>query len=132
MTLEQRGGKKDYYGCEDQLMINNAILENCKKRKKNLSTAWIDYMKVFDSVPYSWILICLKMYKVNPLLITFIEENMSQWKTNMTPVYKDGILEAGPIRIMRGIFHGGSLRPLLFTMPLNLLSQELQKTGYGF
>ena len=22
--------------------INNAILENCKKRKKNLSTAWID------------------------------------------------------------------------------------------
>ena len=36
MTPEQRGGKKDCYGCKDQLMINNAILENCKKRKKNL------------------------------------------------------------------------------------------------
>ena len=55
MTPEQRGGKKDYYGCRDQLMINNAILENCKKRK-NLSTAWIDYKKAFDSVPHSWIL----------------------------------------------------------------------------
>ena len=42
MTPEQRGGKKDCYGCKDQLMIYNAILENCKKRKKNLSTAWID------------------------------------------------------------------------------------------
>ena len=39
MTPEQTGGKKDYYRCKDQLMINNAILENCKKRKKNLSTA---------------------------------------------------------------------------------------------
>ena len=46
MTPEQRGGKKDCYGCKDQLMINNAISENCKKSRKNLSTAWIDYKKV--------------------------------------------------------------------------------------
>ena len=50
MTPEQRGGKKDCYGYKDQLMINNAILENCKKRKKILSTAWIDYKKAFDTV----------------------------------------------------------------------------------
>ena len=61
MTPEQRGEKKDYYACKDQLMINNAILENCKKRKKNLSTAWIDYKKAFDSVPHSWIIKCLQM-----------------------------------------------------------------------
>ena len=40
-------------------MINNAVLENSKKRKKNLSTACIDYKKAFDSVPHSWILKCL-------------------------------------------------------------------------
>ena len=88
MAQEQRGGKKDCYGCKDQLMINNAILENCKKRKKNLSTAWIDYKKAFGSVPHSWILKCLQMYKIHPLLITFIEESMSQWKSNMTLVHK--------------------------------------------
>ena len=59
-------------------MINNAILENCKKRKKNLSTAWKDYKKAFDSVPHSWIIKCLQMYKIHPVLITFIEESMSQ------------------------------------------------------
>ena len=84
MTPEQRGGKKDCYGCKDQLMINNAILENCKKRKKNLSTASIDYKKAFDSVPHSWILKCLQMYKIHPVLITFIEESMSQWKQHDT------------------------------------------------
>ena len=69
MTQEQKGGMMDCYGCKDQLMINNAILENYK-RKKNLSTAWRDYKKAFDSVPHSWILKCLQTYKIHPVLIT--------------------------------------------------------------
>ena len=93
MIPEQRAGRKDCYGCKDQLMINNAILENCKKKKKNLSTAWIDYKKAFDSVPHSWILKCLQMYKIHPVLITFIEESMSQWKTKMTLVHKERVLK---------------------------------------
>ena len=132
MTPEQRGGKKDCYGCKDQLMINNAILENCKAKKKNVSTAWIDYKKAFDSVPHSWILRCLQMYKIHPVLIEFIEQSMNHWKTNMTLVHKEGVLETGPIRIKRGIFQGDSLSPLLFTMSLNPLSIELNKTKYGY
>ena len=132
MTSEQRGGKKNCYGCKDQLMINNVILENCKKKKKNLSTAWIDYKKAFDSVPHSWILACLRMYKINPVLTTFIEASMRQWKTNMVLVHDSGVLEMGPISIKRGIFQGDSLSPLLFTMSLNPLSQQLQKTGCGY
>ena len=76
MKPEQRGGKKDCYGCKNQLMINNAILESYKRRKKNLSTACIDYKKTFDSVPQSWILKYLQTYKIHPVLITFIEESM--------------------------------------------------------
>ena len=132
MTTEQGGGKKDSYGCKDQLMINNAILGNCKKRKKNLSTAWIDYTKAFDSVSHSWILKCLQMCKIHPVLITHIAESMSQWKTNKTLVHKEGVLETGPIRIKKGIFKGDSLSPLLFTMSVNPFSQELQKTRYGY
>ena len=132
MTPEQRGGKKDCYGCKDQLMINNAILENCKKRKKNLSTAWIDYKKAFDSVPIPGYPNASRCTRYNQHLLTFIDKNMSQWKTNMTPVLKGGALETGPIRIKRGIFQGDSLSPLLFTMSLNPLSKELQKTGYGY
>ena len=59
-------------------MINNAILQNCKTKKKNVSTARIDYKKAFDSVPHSWILRCLQMYKIHPELIAFMEQSMSQ------------------------------------------------------
>ena len=93
MTPEQREGKKDCHECKHQLMINNSNLENCKTRKNNLPTAWIDYKKAFDHVPHSWILKCIQICKIHPVLITFIEESMSQWKTNMTLVHKEGVLE---------------------------------------
>ena len=83
MTPEQRQGKREFYGCKGQLMINNAILENCKKRKKNLPKD----KKAFDSVPHSWILKCLKIYKVHSLLTTFIETSMNQLKKNMMLVH---------------------------------------------
>ena len=92
-------------------MINNAILENCKKRNMNMSTAWIDYKKAFDGVPHSWILKCLQMYKIHSVLITFTEKSMNQWKTNITLVHKEGVLETEPIRIKREIFQGNSLSP---------------------
>ena len=43
--LEQKGCRRGSYGCKDQLMIDEIILENCKKRKRNLSCAWIDLKK---------------------------------------------------------------------------------------
>ena len=45
LPSEEKGCKKGRYGCKDQLLINKMILEDCKTKKKNLSTAWIDYKK---------------------------------------------------------------------------------------
>ena len=45
---EQKEYRRGSYSCKDQLMINKMILENCKKRKRNLSCAWIEYKKAFD------------------------------------------------------------------------------------
>ena len=49
---EQKGCRRGSYGCQDQLIINKMILENCKKRKRNLSCAWINHKKAFESVPH--------------------------------------------------------------------------------
>ena len=77
----------------------NAILENHRKRKKYLSTTWIDYKKAFDSVPHSSIIKCMTLYKVHPMITNCIKSSMTRWKTNMILVHKQGILETGPISI---------------------------------
>ena len=84
MAIEQRGGKKDCYRCKNKLMINNTILGNCRERKKNLSTVWIDFKKAFHSVQHSWIIKCMTLYKVHPMTINYIRPSMTRWKTNMT------------------------------------------------
>ena len=116
--MEQKGCKKGSYGCKDQLLVNKMILEHYRKMKRNLSTAWIDYRKAFDSVPHSWILKTMQMYKASPTLINFLNHSMSTWKTTMILNYSTVKIVTNPISIKNGIFQGDSLSPLLFCLAL--------------
>ena len=52
VTDEQAGGKKEVWGCREQLIINKIILDQVKKNRRSLITIWLDYKKAFDSVPH--------------------------------------------------------------------------------
>ena len=108
------------------------ILEHCRKAKRNLSIAWIDYRKAFDSVPHSWILKTMQIYKISPTLINFMKHSMSTWKTTMILNYSTGKIETNPIRVRNGIFQGDSLSPLLFCLALAPLSTLLNNTDMGY
>jgi hypothetical protein len=43
LPAEQKGCHSGSKGCKDQLLISKAIMKGCKKRRKNLNMAWIDY-----------------------------------------------------------------------------------------
>jgi hypothetical protein len=43
LPAEQKGYHSGSKGCKDQLIISKAIYEDCRRRNKNLSIAWIDY-----------------------------------------------------------------------------------------
>ena len=108
------------------------ILEDCKNKKKNLSTAWIDYSKAFDSVPHSWIIKTMEIYKLSPILIRFMTGSMSNWKTTLSLSHSQGTIKTRSISIKSGIFQGDSLSPLLFCLSLAPLSTMLNNTGYGY
>ena len=42
---EQKESRTKCQRTKDQLVIDRCILQNCWKRKKNLSMAWVDYKK---------------------------------------------------------------------------------------
>ena len=127
MAIEQRGCRRGVRGCKDHLMINKAILEDAHLSQKNLSMAWIDYQKAFDSVSHEWLLKVLDIYKCPPMIKAFLNTAMPTWKVIMTARGTNESLTTEPIHIKRGIFQGDSLSPLLFCLAINPISLILHK-----
>ena len=111
---EQKGCIRNRLGTKDQLLINKTILEDAKRRQRNLSMAWIDYQKAFDSVPHSWINRCLELYNVEEDIRTFLKNQMNKWSTTITLNHENGDTRIPDVKIQRGIYQGDSLSPLLF------------------
>ena len=79
--------------------------------------AWVDI------VPQSWIIKCLKMYKILHEVINFIGKTMKTWRVELTA----GGRILAETNIQRSIFQGDALSPLLFIiamMPLNYIHRK--------
>ena len=96
-------------------------------RRKNLAMAWIDYKKAYDIVPQSWIIHCLKMYKISHEVINFIEKTMQTWRVELTA----GGRSLAETKIQRGIFRDEK-SPLLFIIAMMPLNHILRKCTAGY
>ena len=128
MTEEQKGCRKKAQGCKEQIIIDNSITRNCKKRKGELHVAYIDYQKAFDSVPHTWLQEVLNIYKIDPILTTYLQSVIEKWNTNLQLITQHDNLNIGNIKIRKGIFQGDALSPLWFCLAINPLSVHLNTT----
>ena len=85
--------------------------------------AWIDNKKASDMVPQSWILHCLKMYKISHEVINFIEKTTQTRRVELTA----GGRSLAETKIQRGIFQGDALSTLLFIIAMMTLNHILRK-----
>ena len=132
MPNQQKGCRRGSYGCKDQLLINKTVMEECRVKHKNLSMAWVDYRKAFDSVPHSWILQCMSIYGLSPKVIKFTELTMKNWKTILYISHNEGQEKSDETPIRCGIYQGDSFSPLLFCMALFPLSRILDDVKGGY
>jgi hypothetical protein len=63
-------------------MISKAIYEDCR-RNKNLSIAWIDYQKAFDSVPHTWVEKSIALVGVNSKIVICGKLCTEKWYTRL-------------------------------------------------
>jgi hypothetical protein len=100
LNEEQKGFVNESFGCKEELIINTVIMEQARKNNRNIYTAFIDYKKAYDSVPHSWLLKILKMYKINLDLINFLSHVMSVmtfWRTTLNLSINNTKLKSEPI-----------------------------------
>jgi hypothetical protein len=122
LNEEQKGCVKECFGCKEQLIIDTVIMEQARKNNRN----------IYDSVPHSWLIKILKIYKINLDLINFLSHVMTFWKTTLNLSINNTKLKSEPIQIKRGIYQGDSLSPLWYWLAINPLTNLLNSTGYGF
>ena len=78
-------------------------------------------------VPHSWIINCLKMYKISHEVINFIEKTMKTWRVELTAGRR-----LAETKIQRCIFPGDALSPLLFIIVMMPLNHILRKYTAGY
>ena len=120
---QQKGCRRKCRGTKDQLLINKMVMMNSKRRKNNLSMAWIDYKKAFDMIPHSWLIECLEIYSAEENTIRFLKNTMPNWKTILT----SSGARLAEVNIRRGIFQGDSLSPLLFIVAMIPMIRVLER-----
>ena len=76
----------------------------------------------------SWIVNCLKMYKISDEVINFIEETMKTWRVEL----KTGGKRLAEAKIQRSIFQGDALSPSLFVIAMMPLNYIIRKCTVGY
>ena len=108
------------------------VLFDTKENQKNLSVAWINYAKAYDSVPHRWILHCLETYKFDPNLVNYFKHAMKKWKTQLHLNHTSATITSRTIDINSGIFQGDSPSGLALCISLIPLTWLINKTGLGY
>ena len=120
--MENAGGKKQSWGCAEQLLINKMVLDQVNQQRKNLLMVWFDYRKAFDSVPHSQIIKTLHLAKVPEKVLNTILLLMELWATEVN-LFAEGInIETESINYLTGILQGNCLSLMLFILSVNPLS----------
>ena len=111
---EQKGYCKESRATAELLYIDQNILNKGNTRRKNLTRSWVDYKKAYDIFPQSWIINCLKMYKITHGVINIIEKAMKTSKGELTA----GGRSLAEEKAQRGIFQVDALSPLILIIAM--------------
>lgn len=132
LTEEQKGCKKNTRGCKDHAIVDAVIVGQAVANQRNLSMAYIDYKKAYDSIPHSFLLRVLEIYRVDPVVVRFLRYAMDRWSTTLHLIGGEDVLRSRTLRILRGIFQGDTFSPLWFCLALNPLSRTINRNGHGY
>ena len=131
MECAQRGARAGCSGTVDHLLIDRTVTLDCHRGRRNLSMAWIDVKKAYDSVDHGWLNGVMLLHRFPVWLCRVIAKLCRSWNTWVMVVTRKGKETSEPIRFNKGLPQGDALCPRLFTMCLNPISWKISATeGY--
>ena len=116
---KQRGAKVGCSGTIDNLLIDCMVCEDSKRNKRNLSMAWIDVKKAYDSVDHKWLVQMMAVHRFPDCGGKMVRRLCATWNTRIVVTTKQGRETSDLIKSKKSLPKGDALCPRLFTICLN-------------
>ena len=113
---EQRGAKPRCSGTTDNLLVDRMVCHDSRNSRKNVSMAWIDVRKAFDSVSHEWLLEMMFLHKFPSWLCNTIKRLCQSWNTKITVRTRQGMETSDVIHFNKGLPQSDALCPRLFKL----------------
>ena len=131
MEGEQRGAKENCSGRMDNLLVDRMVCQDSQRGRRNLSMAWVDVRKAYDSVDHKWLKEMFALHRFPTWIGNLIARLCGRWDTKITAVTKQGVEISERIPFRKGLPQGDALCPRLFTLCLNPIAWKLKASeGY--
>ena len=131
MEGEQRGAKENCSGTMDNLLVDRMVCQDSQRGRRNLSMAWVDVRKAYDSVDHKWLKEMFALHRFPTWIGNLIARLCGRWNTKITAVTKQGVEISERIAFRKGLPQGDALCPRLFTLCLNPIAWKLKASeGY--
>ena len=126
-TSSRQFGFKKGLGCIDSIGTFRKVANYFNERKSTLSIGVIDLKKAFDKCNIYGLLFILLMKNVNISIIRILENWFS--KSYSTVKWKNTTSSNFPL--ISGVKQGGVLSPLLFTLFVDIVLDQLERSKLG-
>ena len=116
MEGAQRGARAGCSGTVDNLLIDRTVALDSYRRRRNLSMAWIDVKKAYDSVDHGWLNGVLLLHRFPVWLCSVIGKLCKSWNTKVVVNTRTGWETSEPIKFNKGLPQGDALCPTVHRM----------------
>ena len=118
-----------YEGCLEHNFVLRSVLQDARRRKRDLTVSWLDLKDAYSSVPHSTLLRVLRMAGLGGACIDIIKDIYA----GSTTCVKTKSETTTPIVCGRGVKQGCPLSPILFNFVMEAVIravEEVPDAGY--